>query len=58
MNREEIKLKHGNCYDTKEVQEAFEIISFLVPFCMAKDKTTNEKVVLQFQYNPRFYWRA
>jgi hypothetical protein len=54
----ELVLQYGedNIWDTKGVQEDFEITGFLAPFCMARRKSDNVKGTLEFCHSPRFYF--
>lgn len=45
-----------NVWRYDEVQEHFEIIGFLAPFCSARRKSDGQKGVLEFQHHPRFYY--
>ena len=56
--RKELEEKYGekNVYSTKEVEEEFEIISFLAPYCTARRRSDNKQGVLEFCDNPRFYF--
>lgn len=56
MEKQELETKVGRLYNTEEVQEKFEIDSFLAPFVLAIEKETKKKCLLMFQHEPRFYW--
>ncbi len=56
MEREELEKLHGKVWDTPEVQETFEIISFSAPFVAAKERATGKEGMLQFQAYPRYYF--
>ena len=58
MERARLKRIHGddNVWDTHCLGERFEIIGFMAPFCVVKDKTTNKKGSVEFQDYPRFYF--
>jgi hypothetical protein len=59
---DQIKIDHGieidinESYTTEEVTEAFDIESFLAPFCFATKKSTGEKGSLAFIHMPRIYY--
>ena len=55
-SREALVAKFGKVYDTPELQENFEIISFAAPFVYGVDKATGKKGTLMFQHNPRLYY--
>lgn len=46
----------GNVWNTSEVTQNFEILSFLAPYCAAIRRTDGKKGLLQFQHNPRLYF--
>ena len=54
--REALEEKHGDVFDTGEVQERFSIKGFLAPFVDATEKSTGKRCLLMFQHRPRFYW--
>jgi len=56
MERNEIELKHGQAWDTQELQVDFTVHSFLAPFVMVTRKSDGVKGFLQFQHMPRFYF--
>ena len=45
-----------NVYNTKSVQEVFEIEGFLAPFVMVIRKSDRVKGTMQFCHSPRFYF--
>jgi hypothetical protein len=45
-----------DCYDTEQLQETFDVISFLAPYVSVVRKSDNVKGILTFQHNPRIYW--
>lgn len=57
---QEIQEGGGECWTTDEVQDEFEIIGFMAPFCVAKRRETQEKGALTFVHRPRIYysWRS
>jgi hypothetical protein len=46
----------GKVWDTKELAEDFEVLSFLAPFVIVKHRETGQKGSLLFQHQPRFYF--
>ena len=54
--RAQLEEKYGKVWDTTEVEEAFEIIGFMAPYVVAREKTTGKKGSLQFQDSPRYYF--
>jgi hypothetical protein len=48
--------RYGEVFDTTELQERFEVIGFMAPFVVARDRKTGAKGSLEFQHNPRFYF--
>ena len=56
IERKALESKHGQVWDTNQLQEDFEVHSFLAPFVMATNKKTDETGLLSFQNRPRFYY--
>lgn len=54
--RAELQQAYGNVWDSGQVRERFEILSFLAPFVVARDKATGKKGSLEFCHSPRFYF--
>lgn len=52
----EIAFGEDDVWDTKELQETFEVIGFAAPMCMVKKKDTGERGAVLFQHMPRFYF--
>ena len=55
-SREALEAKHGQVWDTQELQRDFEVLAFMAPFVIVKRKTDMVKGSLEFQANPRFYF--
>ena len=55
-----IQEKGGECWTTEEVQEEFESLGFMAPFCTARKRETHKKGTLLFVHRPRIYygWRT
>jgi len=43
-------------YNTKTLQENFEVISFCAPFVIVIRKSDNKKGTLEFTHSPRLYF--
>ena len=54
--RAELEKQHGRVWDAKELQEAFNVHSFLVPFVLVTNKATGTRGTLTFQHSPRYYF--
>ena len=54
--REALGAKHGQVWDTAEMQRDFSVIGFGAPLIVVTRKADNAKGSLYFQHNPRFYW--
>lgn len=46
----------GNVFDSSEVAAKFELLGFMAPFVVAREKATGKKGMLEFQHLPRFYY--
>ena len=54
--RKRLEAQYGQVWDTKEVQEGFEVLTFLAPLVVVREKATGKKGFLAFQDRPRFYF--
>lgn len=55
-SREALEAKHGQVWDTNEMQEDFQVTGFLAPFVVVRRKSDGVVGSLKFQHNPRFYF--
>jgi hypothetical protein len=55
-SREYLEAKHGQVWDTSELQEEFEVLGFLAPFVIALRKSDGVRGSLLFQSSPRLYF--
>ena len=55
-SREALESKHGQVWDTTELQEDFEVLGFMAPFVIVRRKSDGAKGSLEFQANERFYF--
>lgn len=58
IERARLSEKYGadNVWDTRQLQEQFEVQSFLAPFCFVRRKRDGQKGAVEFQHYPRFYF--
>lgn len=54
--REALEAKHGQVWDTSELQEQFEVLGFMAPYCVVRRKSDGQKGSIMFQHSPRFYF--
>jgi hypothetical protein len=55
-SREFLAAKHGQVWDTSELQRDFEVIGFMAPVVVAIRKSDRVEGSLFFQASPRFYF--
>jgi hypothetical protein len=55
-SREYLEAKHGQVWDTSQMQEDFEPIGFSAPLIVVRRRADGVKGSLYFQHNPRFYF--
>ena len=55
--RARLEAKHGQVWDTQELQEDFKVEGFAAPCAVVVRKEDGAKGLLMFQHNPRFYFR-
>lgn len=54
--REYLQQQHGQVWDTKQLQDDFEVLGFCAPYVVAKRKADGQRGTLTFQHSPRFYF--
>ncbi len=55
-SREHLESKHGQIWDTTELQEEFNVLGFAAPLVIAKRKCDGVRGTLYFQASPRYYF--
>jgi hypothetical protein len=55
-SREYLESKHGQIWDTTELQQEFEVLGFLAPFVIVRRRADGVKGSVLFQSSPRFYF--
>ena len=54
--RELLEEANGQVWNTDELSRDFEVLGFMAPYVVVKDKATGRKRSLMFQHYPRYYW--
>ncbi|MFO0979930.1 MAG: hypothetical protein U0996_26260 [Planctomycetaceae bacterium] len=54
--RRALEAKHGQVWDTTELQRDFSVIEFLAPFVHVCRRDNGAEGSMEFQHNPRFYF--
>lgn len=55
--RAELEARYGQVWSSDELRASqWEVVAFLAPFVMVRDKVTGKKGSLEFQHSPRFYF--
>ena len=55
-DRERLQEKHGQVWDTTELQADFDVLGFAAPLIVVRERKTGQKGSLFFQHSPRLYW--
>ena len=55
-SREALEAKHGQVWDTPEMERDFTVEGFMAPFVVAVRKSDGVRGSLKFQHHPRFYF--
>ena len=55
-DRERLEALHGQVWDTAELQQDFEVLSFAAPLIVVREKKSGRMGSVYFQHSPRFYW--
>ena len=53
--RAELESKHGQVWDTTELQNDFEVLGFAAPFVIVRRRADGVRGSLMFQHSPRLY---
>ena len=48
--------KHGQVWDTGQLQDEFQVLGFMAPFVVARRRSDGVRGSLMFQNDPRFYY--
>ena len=54
--RVELALKHGDVWDTTQLQEDFKVEGFGAPYVVVTRKADDVRGSLEFTHSPRFYF--
>ena len=45
-----------NVWNTSELSQRFEVLGFMAPYVVVRDRVTNRKGSCEFTHSPRFYF--
>ena len=54
--RADLESKHGQVWDTSQLQDDFQVLGFAAPFVIVRRRSDGVKGSLMFQNDPRFYY--
>ena len=54
--RQSLEAKHGQVWNTEEMQEEFDVVGFMAPLAIVRRKSDQSKGSLEFSHSPRFYF--
>lgn len=52
----ELERSYGRVWTRDELREEYEIISFLAPYVLVRERATGKKGTMEFTHMPRFYF--
>jgi hypothetical protein len=55
-SRADLEAKHGQIWNTSELQDDFQVLGFMAPFVVARRRSDGVRGSLMFQNDPRFYY--
>ncbi len=55
-SRAALEAKHGQVWDTSELQRDFEALGFMAPLIIVRRRSDSVRGSLMFQHHPRFYF--
>jgi hypothetical protein len=56
-HRQALESAYGQVWDTAEFVAEFDVLGFLAPFVVVQRKSDRQKGSIEFQHDPRFYFR-
>jgi hypothetical protein len=54
-SRADLEAKHGQVWDTTELQNDFQVLGFMAPLVVVKRRSDGVRGSLMFQHSPRLY---
>jgi hypothetical protein len=57
MEKKDLENIHGEVLTTAEAVQKYEFIAFCAPFARVRRRTDGQIGTLEFQHNPRFYFK-
>jgi hypothetical protein len=55
-NRNELEARYGKVWNTTQLRADFEVIGFMAPLVVVRERATRKLGSLEFQAHPRFYF--
>jgi hypothetical protein len=55
-SRLDLEAKHGQVWDTSELQNDYQVLGFMAPFVIVRRRVDGVRGSLMFQNDPRFYY--
>jgi len=56
-SREALEARYGQVWNTDELRREFVVEGFLAPFVVVQRKSDGQRGSVEFQHNPRFFFR-
>jgi hypothetical protein len=53
---EELSATYGQIWNTEALRQDFEVLGFMAPFVVVREKATGKTGSLEFCHSPRFYF--
>jgi hypothetical protein len=54
--RAKLEEQYGQVWSTDELRDDFEVVGFMAPIVIVRNRATGEQGSLEFQHSPRFYF--
>ena len=54
--RERLEQEYGQVWDTEQLQDDFEVLTFLAPMCLVRRLSDGRLGGMLFQHQPRYYF--
>lgn len=54
--RARLEALYGKVWDTAELRDGFEVLSFAAPYVVVRRLVDGKKGSMEFQHHPRYYW--
>jgi hypothetical protein len=55
-SRADLEARHGQVWDSDQLQQEFQVLGFMAPYCVVLRKSDGVRGSVKFQHTPRYYF--